>query len=291
MSAIRRFGAMFGVAAACGGVAVAAGGCGAASTIDPVAKAATVSTTSPGYQMRFSFQFSSPQLPTPLTATGIGSIDARDHAGSVALAMNAGNNPELEQVFGGSTLRFQELVKGSVVYLKIPSAFASKLPSHRPWLKLDLTKVSGIPGFGSLANNPVSSDPSQMLGYLRATSGGVTNKGSEVVNGIKTTHYHATISLDKVPNALPAASRKSARQAISSLEQVTHLRQLPVDAWIDSKSLVRRMRLSFGETVPGGVKLNALISIDITKYGPQPVPAFPSADQVTDASSLLRLGG
>ena len=290
MKRIGSYGAVIaGVAALCG-AALSASGCGAASTIDPVAKAATVSTTTPGYQMRFAIQFGSPQLPTALTATGTGSIDARDRTGSVVFVMNAGNDSELKKAFGGPTLRFQELVKGTTVYLKLPSGVAGKLPGHRPWLKLDLAKASGIPGLSSLTNNPVSSDPSQFLNYLRATAGNVSKQGSAVVNGIQTTHYHATIDLDRVPDALPAASRSAAKQAVSSIEQLTGLRKLPVDAWIDSNNLIRRMRLTFAESVAPSVKLTIGITMDFVKYGPQPAPSFPSPDQVTDANSFVPTG-
>ena len=282
---------MVAAAAAAASVAVTASGCGAANTIDPVAKAASISTTTPGFQMRFALQFGSPQLPTALTATGTGSINARARTGSVVFVMHAGNDPQVKKAFGGSTLRFQELVNGTTVYVKLPPAIASKLPGGGPWMKVDLAKASGIPGFSSLANNPVSSDPSQFLSYLRATSGNVSKQGTQVVNGIQTTHYHGTISLDKVPDALPAASRKGAQQAVSSIERLTGLKQLPVDAWIDSNNLIRRMRLAFAESLAPSVKLNIAMTMDFVKYGLQPSPNFPSADQVTDASSLSALGG
>lgn len=291
MKRIGRYGAVVAAAAAAASMAVAASGCGAASTLDPVAKAASISTTTPGFQMRFEVRFGSPQLPTALTATGTGSIDARDRTGSVVFVMNAGNDPDLKKALGGSTLRLEELVDGTTVYVKLPPAIASKLPGGRPWMKVDLAKASGIPGFSSLANNPVSSDPSQFLSYLRATSGDVTKQGSEVVNGVQSTHYHATINLDRVPDALPSASRSGAKQAVSSIEQLTGLKQLPVDAWIDSNNLIRRMRLSFAESLAPSVKLNIGMTMDFIKYGPQPKPTFPSADQVSDASSLSSVGG
>jgi hypothetical protein len=283
MTRIRRYGAIVAGVAAAAFVVVTTSGCGAANTLDPVAKAASISTTTPGFQMRFEVRFGSPQLPTALTATGTGSFDARDRAGSVVFVMNAGNDPQLKKALGGSTLRLDELVDGTTIYVK--------LPGGRPWMKVDLAKASGIRGFSSLANNPVSSDPSQFLSYLRATSGHVSKQGTEVVNGIQTTHYHATINLDRVPDALPSGSRKGAKQAVSSIEQLTGLKQLPVDAWIDSNNLIRRMRISFAESLAPSVKLNIAMTMDFVKYGPQPKPTFPSADQVSDASSLSGMGG
>jgi hypothetical protein len=291
MTRIRRYGAIVAGVAAAAFVVVTTSGCGAANTLDPVAKAASISTTTPGFQMRFEVRFGSPQLPTALTATGTGSFDARDRAGSVVFVMNAGNDPQLKKALGGSTLRLDELVDGTTIYVKLPPAIATKLPGGRQWMKVDLAKASGIRGFSSLANNPVSSDPSQFLSYLRATSGHVSKQGTEVVNGIQTTHYHATINVDRVPDALPSGSRKGAKQAVSSIEQLTGLKQLPVDAWIDSNNLIRRMRISFAESLAPSVKLNIAMTMDFVKYGPQPKPTFPSADQVSDASSLSGMGG
>ena len=119
----------------------------------------------------------------------------------------------------------------------------------------------------------------------------MTKQGSEVVNGFQTTHYHATINLDRVADTLPSASRQGAKRAVSSIEQLTGLKQLAVDAWIDSNSLIRRMRLSFAESLAPSVKLNIGMTMDFVKYGPQPKPVFPSADQVSDASSLSSVGG
>jgi hypothetical protein len=290
MNRIRTCGAIVVTAGALAAAAITVSGCGAASTLDPVAKAATVSTGTPGYQMKFALVLTSPQFPTALTMTGDGAIDARDRAGAVNFAMNAGNDPTLTKAFGGSTVRFAELFKGTTFYVKLPHLPGHKLPTNKPWLKVDLAKASGIPGFSALANNPVSSDPSQMLGYLRA-SGSVQKVGSDVINGIQTTRYHATVDLSKVPNALPAANRASAKQAIASIEKLTGLRQLPVDTWVDSNNLVRRMRMTFAESLAPAVKITTLMTIDITKYGPQPAPVLPSSDQVSDVSSLAALGG
>ena len=100
MKPMRRYGAIAAAAAALGGMALVVGGCGAANTIDPVAKAASISTTTPGFQMRFVVRFGSPQLPTALTATGTGSINARSRTGSVLFVMNTGNDPRPQEGVG-----------------------------------------------------------------------------------------------------------------------------------------------------------------------------------------------
>ena len=65
------------------------------------------------------------------------------------------------------------------------------------------------------------------------------------MNGIPTTHYHADVNLNRVPDAMPDATRKAAQQAIAALKSSTHLTDLPVDVWVDGRHLVRQMRMSF----------------------------------------------
>jgi hypothetical protein len=283
-----------GAVAACALAAAAVAGCGSSSTTtagsNQVVRAAFVSTSTSGYRMRFAMVLSSPALPQPITGAGAGRFNIKQRQGAVTLDMNFGSIPQVASVLGSSTLRLQELIEGTTIYVKLPDALTSKLPSlsSKPWLKVDLAKAAsaaGVPGLGSLVSNPASSDPSQFLQYLRA-AGTATKVGSEQLNGIATTHYRGVIDLDKVPNALPSSSRSQARAAIAGLEQVTKLHQIPVGVWIDSQNLVRRMRLAFSESLSSGQSVSTAITVDIVGYGPQPPPVLPPADQVTDASAL-----
>lgn len=292
----RRVIAAFAPAVICIAAAAAVSGCGVSSSIDPVARAAALSTNASGYRVGLSMRITAPGLPTAITGTGAGSFDVPDHTGSLTLAIALGNSPQVVQALGSSTLRIQELIDGDTLYLKLPAGITSKLPSldARPWLKLDLTNAAstaGSSGLSSLLGNPGSSNPSQLLQYLRGASGGsMTNLGGQVVGGIQTTHYRGEIDLDRVAASLPPASRASARQAITALEQATHLHQIPVDVWVDNQHLVRRMRVSFSETLPTGPALGTEITVDFLQYGPQAPPSLPPASQVSDASGLLGSG-
>jgi hypothetical protein len=239
--------------------------------------------------MHFGMVLSSGALPQPITAAGIGRVSPQHHTGSIDLAMNLGNIPQVVQALGTSTLKISELIDGTTLYLKFPAQLTSKLPSFgsKPWVKIDLAKAAssaGIPGIGSLIDNPASSDPSQFLSYLHA-AGTVTKVGSATVNGVQTTQYHAVIDLDKVPSSEPAASRSQAQAAIAGLEKATNLHRIPVDVWIDGQNLVRRIRMNFRETTSGQT-VGVGITVDILDYGAQPPPAIPPPSQVTDASSL-----
>ena len=269
--------------------ATAIAGCGGGSVaniVDPVAQAASTSTSAAGYRLNMSLAISSSALPSPITGSGQGAFDVPAHAGAFTLSMNLGNNPQVIQALGSSTLQVQELIKGQTIYMKLPSAITSKVPTFggKPWVEVNLAKISGLAGLSSLTSNPATSDPSQLLNFLRA-SGHVKKVGTEQVNGLTTTHYRGMVDLSRIADALPAASRQTVQQSVKALEKMTTLRELPFDVWVDGQHLVRRMTMSFSQSVSGQSE-SVSMRIDIPVYGPQPVPAAPPADQVTNLSAL-----
>lgn len=276
---------------ACGAGGLVLGGCGAASVVDPVARAADVSNAAPGMRLTMTAQISAGPLPAPIVMNGQGAVEIPTHTGTFSATMHLPNLPQLTHALGSSTLQVNEVFSGTTIYMKVPSALAKHVPG-KPWLKLDLSKTAsaaGIPGLSTLTNNPASNDPSQFLRYLRATSGGVTKVGTATVDGFATTHYRGQIKLDRVPSTFPAASRAQARQAIAALEQVAQLKVLPFDVWIDQHQLVRRMQFAYQATV-AGQSVREAFTIDFPQYGPQPAPTLPPASQVT-AITASSLGG
>lgn len=276
--------------AACGLGAVGLGGCGASGVIDPVAQAATVSNQASGMKMDLALQMSTPGLATPIVASGSGTFDEVNRSGSFDIAMDFGSIPQVAQVLGSNTLRMQEVMQGLTYYVRLPSALAHSAGiDGKPWIKIDLARAAqglGIPGLSTLASNPVSSDPSQFLRYLRATGTHVTQVGTQTIDGRATTGYRAQVQLDRVVNTLGPADRAEAEQAISTIEQTAHIHLLPVTVWIDGQHLVRRIELSFTETV-SGQPLTLAMRIDIPEYGPQQPPQTPPASQVTDVTGQL----
>jgi hypothetical protein len=257
---------------------------GASSQLDnAVARAATASTSTPGYKMRMTIEVSTPVLNAPLTASGTGVMDLRDHAASMSFSFDFSQLPQAAQALGGTTMQMGMVMEGTVMYMKFPDALAEKIPSlgGKPWIKMDLGKLIGVPGVSSLTSDPMMSDPSQMLQYLRATSDSVTDEGQQQVDGVETTHYRADLSLDRLPD-LP-----SIRNALSKLQQATGLHQVPMDVWIDAHHLVRRIEMSIGFSPPSGSALHETVTEDLADYGPQPRPTPPPTGQVRDLSGLV----
>jgi hypothetical protein len=257
---------------------------GASSQLNnAIARAATVSASAPGYKMQMTIDMSSPALNVPITASGTGVMDLRDHAASMSFAFDFSQLPQAAQALGTGTMQMGMVMDGSVLYMKFPDALTARIPSlgGKPWVKMDLGKLIGLPGLSSLGN-PTMSDPSQMLQYLRAASDSVSDEGRQQVDGVPTTHYRADLSLDRLP-----ANSPSIRNALSKLQQATGLHDVPLDVWIDAHHLVRRIGMSVDFSPPTGPPLTETITEDLTDYGPQPRPTPPPADQVQDLSGLV----
>jgi hypothetical protein len=262
-------------------VAFAAFGSSSNNSVDPVAVAATRSTSTPGFKMLMNMKISSPALPAAVTGSGTGSFDSKDHSGTFTLTLVLPKTPALTGTLGTNQLKLNEIFHGGTIYMQLPAVLRGALGETpgKTWIALNLAKVSGVPGLGSLTGNPASSDPSEMLQYLRAAGSNVSVVGHEVVDGVPTTHYHAGLSLSGLSKALPAAERAALQQALSKLRQQAHVNQIPVDAWVDSNHLVRRIQMNVNPSTQGQ-SVNEQITIDIPQYGPQSAPAVPPASEV-----------
>jgi len=267
-------------------------GSGGTQLGSPIAQAATLSSSTPGFRMHMSLQITSSALSSPITATATGVVDGRDHASALSMVMDVGDEPQVVQQLGSSSLRFDMVTEGTTAYAKLPSALTNALgTSGRPWLKVDAAKLSGLPGLSSLASGPTTSDPSQTLQMLKSVSGSVVNLGPQRMDGFQTTHYRAGVSLARLVDNLPSADRSAAQQAFSSLQQALPNGELPMDVWIDGEHLVRRITTSLDLSLPTGANMQETATVDFSDYGPQSPPATPPADEVFDASSLAGAAG
>jgi hypothetical protein len=280
------------VVAALAGLAFFLFGSGGTQLSGPIANAATVSSRTAGYRMRMSIDLTSSALGTPVTATGRGVVDLRDHATSISMVMDLGDDPQVVQQLGGSTMRIDTITHGAVVYVKLPAVLTSALTtSGKQWMKVDLAKLSSLPGLSSLASNPTSGDPSHILQSLRSASDSVVNEGRQRVNGFETTHYQAQLSLARLADGLPPAQRAAEKQALSILQKALPAGQFPTDVWIDKRNLVRRVLMTLTSAVPNAPSVQETVTIDLSHYGRQRLPAVPPPDQVQDLSSLTGAAG
>jgi hypothetical protein len=224
--------------------------------------------------------------PNLLTGHGSGAFDTRGHSGAMSMVMKIPTEAGTTQ-----SVQINEVLNGGTIYMQLPASLESSLGVlGKKWISIDLSKASGIPGLSSLASNPASTDPGEMLQYLKAASGGVTNEGRHQVDGFSTTEYHASLQISKIPGAVPASERAAAQAAMAKIQQLAHLSRLPVTVYIDNNQLVRRMTLSITATAQGQT-IDEAITIDLPEYGPQQPPTIPPASEVAPASSLSGTSG
>jgi hypothetical protein len=254
-----------------------------------VAQAATTSSSTAGYRMSLRVAVRSPGLPAPVTLDGAGVVDLRDHATALALNADLSQIPQAAQQLGSTTLRLDMVVSGAEIYMKLPQALlsaAAPVLGNKPWIKVNLSGLPGVPGGSSLWSNPTTSDPSHILDYLRATADSVTREGQEDIGGVLTTRYRVALSLSRLPDSLPPADRTAVQKGLSGLAQAMHGQDLPVDVWIDAHHLVRRLVMSINATGAGAASIQETVTADFSDYGPQAQPQIPSPDQVQDLTSI-----
>jgi hypothetical protein len=63
--------------------------------------------------------------------------------------------------------------------------------------------------------------------------------------------------------------------------------QLPLDSWVDSGHLIRRIAMTYSQPI-NGQQANVALQVDFVQYGPQPAPTVPPASQT---QNLLALTG
>ena len=284
---MRAGGALIGLAVAAALVAGCGGSSGSGNTPTvSLSRAADVSSTASGYRIAMSMQETVPNA-GQIHMTGTGSFSPAAHLGAATMQM------DLPSSAGTGTLQLGMVLDKTTVFMKLPASLTSKIPGGKPWLYINLSQVgqvAGIPGLGSLISSSSSlNDPGQYLDYLRATSASsVKNLGQATVNGVHTTEYHAVVDMTKLPNAVPAAQRQTIEQLVNTLKSKGLTTQMPIDVWIDSSNLVRRVQLAFSEPLPNtGQTVSIAMTENFLQYGPQRVPAIPSASESANLLSLL----
>jgi hypothetical protein len=159
-------------------------------------------------------------------------------------------------------------------------ALAKGLPPGKRWLKLDLKGAAGKQGVDIAQLQALSGggDPTQFLTYL-AKAGDVHKVGAEDINGTPTTHYHATIDFDKL-----AGSAGTAASSVRQLEQVSGLKKLPTDIWIDASRRVRRQTVAIDAKQP--LPISFSLQIDYKRFGVPVDVQAPPADETVDDSAV-----
>ena len=146
----------------------------------------------------------------------------------------------------GQKFPLHEIVTAKAFYLKSP-AFAALAKPGRPWIEIRFSDLSGNLGssLGSLLQNVQNGNPASQTRMLSASKN-VHAVGTQVIDGVSTTHYTGTV---KASAALATLSPSLRKELAPSLKLITG--DIRFNAWIDAQHVARRITESYtvmGET-------------------------------------------
>ncbi len=260
---------------------VLAPACAKASAQERVAQSAI--KTSDAGSARMSMQMDSQGGAQQISMTAEGAIDFKTQ--KLAMTMDLG---AMGQQAGMTQLEVRS--EGTTFYMKFPNYQQIGMPT--PWVKVDLTALAGVPGMESLSqlNN---NDPSKTMQMLRGVSDNVVQVGAEEVRGTPTTHYKASIEVDKALEEVPQDSRESMQRIFEQAGAKT----IPTEVWLDQEGLLRRQKITMdfsnakGAAAAGGqAPTGMVIDLQLYDFGTDIDVEPPPADQVTDFKQLQQGG-
>jgi hypothetical protein len=161
-----------------------------------------------------------------------------------------------------------------VMYMRIP--VLGDYLGDAEWVKLDLGALAASGADGSTADSLLGgsgvsslSDPATYLDFLRGASAGITDEGHEDVDGVDTTHLHATVDIDKALAELAGTEYEALDSMRDSLGGLTEdLAMIPVDVWIDGDGHVRRFTVAIAlPAIPALPGTESTESTDSTEQG------------------------
>ena len=215
-----------------------------------------------------------------VTITAEGGVDFAQQRSTMTINMG-------EQVAEAGFGKMRTITDGTTVYIEMPNAQALGLPTA--WLKMDLEAMSGMQGMGELQQ--MGNDPTKQMEMLRGVSEDITEVGSEDVRGEPTTHYRATIDLQKALEQMPEDARPFVQQQIDTLG----VTEMPVEVWLDDAGRLRRQRVDLdmakmAESAPGA-PTSIATTIEMYDFGAAVDAEPPPAEEVTDFAELQGAGG
>jgi len=257
-----------------------------------LASAATKSTGTPSMKTQVTVTMLSSKLPGGrMDMTANGALDNTNHRMDMQLDMSkfvAGFGAGAAGLGSASDWVGEEIgdfgAGRAVLYMKLP-VLTRLMPGGKPWIKIDLGAIGKRAGIDISQFTQFTTDPTQMVDWLRAASGPVTMVGTENVGGEQTTHYRTTIDLDKYPDLVPPQQRDLMQQAVDQIKKTAHVSSFPMHVWVGKDGRVRQVRTVLTEAVQGQT-MNVVTTERFYDFGVPVNIALPPDSQVTDVSNL-----
>jgi hypothetical protein len=152
--------------------------------------------------------------------------------------------------------------KGIVLYMRFP--FLQRLmPRGKSWLKADIVEMGKAYGLDlDRLKETRRSDPGLMLAYLKSAVG-VRRVGSDLVRREVTTHYSTIVKAETFIQEAPPDQRKAMRKFLRLMDIKTY----PVDIWVASDGVVRKLAVELEYKLPDGEYVKMQVSEEYYDFG------------------------
>ena len=236
-----------------------------------------------------------PGLPQVVTISANGRFDFVNHRGRFDVFYGG-----LISAFEPGAIRERSFLPSAVVvdgltlylnYPDVPDLFVDERIVVRPWVRTAVDELTDelITDLGAAAQLG-RSDPSQLLVWLRATGIEVDELGAETIRGIETEHYRTTVDLTEVPEFAPVTERDAYERQIDALVTRAIVTEVPLDVWVDSDNLVRRLASELTVRLGKDTRTSTVgWSVDLFDFGVDAAQGIPREARVMGYADLLQV--
>ncbi|RSN71079.1 LppX_LprAFG lipoprotein [Actinomadura sp. WAC 06369] len=191
-----------------------------------------------------------------------------------------------EATRGGSAipgLQGRAVYTGDMLYAKVPQ-LARFVAGGKPWVKIDVNRVAQQNGFDvrQLIDQVRKVNPAEQTKMLTGSED-VRRVGTEEVNGVETTHYAGTVTVQDALSRLDAEAREEAKRHMPQDADAT----IEFDLWTDGDNLPRKLETD----VKGDQGHAGKVTVVYSEYGESVSVNPPPAEQVGTLSLESFLGG
>jgi hypothetical protein len=181
----------------------------------------------------------------------------------------------------GVEVPIETVITGNVLFMRSSLFSQLGLSGSKQWVKVDLAQLARQQGIdlSSLAN--ASPTPASAMAYLRGAAD-VREVGTDKVQGVSATHYKVKVDLERAA----ARSKGSARQSLRRVIQVSGVKKLPIDVWVDGDGYLRKLEYAQPSGSAGTVRL----SMELHNYGKSVTVKPPPASSVVDLMQAMGNG-
>ncbi|MEV0170798.1 DUF1396 domain-containing protein [Streptomyces sp. NPDC050803] len=168
------------------------------------------------------------------------------------------------------------------------NAEMAKEMDGKSWMKFDMSVLGDEALGGSTAGaGQAEQNPAAESTFLTGAED-VKKVGTETVDGVETTHYKGTLTLDELRDSFKNEDKATREKREKSVEQYEEMGidELTMDMWIDGDDHTKQFRMQ-GEADKGPLDMT-ITFLDINQ--PVTVKAPPAKDTVDLAEMMQELG-